>query len=515
MAIRFEMKTSDERVGAAWRGFQRASVFALVWIVSTAAAAQENVSLPMAPSAIVSVLPARQAQQGLAGISATGRAVHFAGGVGVEQATAGPLSLSLDEAINRGLKLNLQVLLANQSERSVEGEISDVRFALLPNMRATAYTNTMELNLAAMGFKASSLAAFGIKPSMFGVIQKVDTTGAEFSAHQVLFDLTDYYLYEAAKSAGEVVEMNRLNARGGVVDAVGTEYLMALADEAQITNAEARVSSDEEVLRQATLARDAGVGVNLDVLRARVRLQVDQQALVQAENSFAEAKIALNRLIGLPAEQELTLTDTVPYAELAEMPLDQTLALAYRQRKDLLGLTAQLGVAARAQKAVKYERIPSVTFNGGYGVVGVTEAGYHGIFTAQGSLKIPLFEEGRFRGESQIAAAQEISLRRQIASLRVTIEAQIRASRMDVETSAELVKVARSSVQLATDALADARERFSAGVDDNLPVVQAQAVLAAAKSQLVATEFQFNQNKLVLARNTGVVESQYKQYLGR
>jgi outer membrane protein TolC len=97
----------------------------------------------------------------------------------------------------------------------------------------------------------------------------------------------------------------------------------------------------------------------------------------------------------------------------------------------------------------------------------------------------------------------------------VTIEQQIRASMLDVESSAELVKVARSNVDLAQQALSDSRDRFAAGVDDNLPVVQAQATLAAAQSQLVNTEFQLNQTRLALARNTGVVETQYKQYLGR
>jgi outer membrane protein TolC len=137
------------------------------------------------------------------------------------------------------------------------------------------------------------------------------------------------------------------------------------------------------------------------------------------------------------------------------------------------------------------------------------------VFTAQGVLKIPIFEEGRFRGETEVAAANEIGLRRQIDSLRVTIDAQVRASRLDVESSAELVKVARSNVDLATQELEDTRDRYAAGVDDNLPVVQAQATLAAAQSRLIATEFQFNQAKLALARNTGVVETQYKQYLGR
>jgi len=433
----------------------------------------------------------------------------------VESATPGELSLSLDDAIIRGLKQNLQVLLANQTERAVRGQISTVFYQLLPNLRATGYTRTQEIDLAALGFKPSSLAAFGFAPGTIHTVLKVDTTSAQLSADQVLFNLPDFYLYAAAKKAANVVTMNTLNTRGGVVQAVGTQYLAALADEAQIANAQALVTADEEVLRQATLAHDAGVGTNLDVLRARVQLQSEQQALVKAQNTFAKDKIALNRLVGLPAEQQLTLTDSVPYADLTEMSLGETKTLAYQRRKDLLELEAQLEVAERSRKAVKYERMPSLAFNGYYGVLGETHGLYHGVFTAQGVLKIPIFEESRFRGETEVAAAQEIGLRHQIESLRVTIDAQVRASRLDVESSAELVKVARSNVDLAAEALQDTRDRFAAGVDDNLPVVQAQATLAAAQSRLIATEFQLNQAKLDLARNTGVVETEYKQYLGR
>ena len=443
------------------------------------------------------------------------QSMHFAGGITVEQATAGPLALGLDDAIDRGVKRNLQVLLANQSEQAVRGQILSVFYELLPNLKASAYTSTQQINLAALGFKPSSFAGFGLPPGTIKSIVKVDTTNAQMSADQVLFNLPDFYLYAAAKKAANVVAMNTLNVRGGIVQAVGVQYLAALADQAQISNAQALVKADQEQLRQATESHDAGVGTNLDVLRARVQLQNEQQMLVRNENAFAKDKVALNRLIGLPADQELSLTDTVPYSVLATLPLDQAKALAYERRKDLLALEAQLEVAQRSRKAVKYERMPSLAFNGYYGVLGETEGLYHGVFTAQGVLKIPIFEESRFRGETEVAAAQEIGLRRQIEALRVTIDAQIRASMMDVETSADLVKVARSNVALAAEALADTRDRFAAGVDDNLPVVQAQATLAAAQSRLVATEFQFNQAKLDLARNTGVVETQYKQYLGR
>jgi outer membrane protein TolC len=466
----------------------------------------------MAPSAIVAGAADRYAGRGL---SPQTTEIRFQGGVTVEPATAGPLPLGLDDAIDRGLKHNLQVLLAAQSERSVRGQISTAFYALVPNMKATAYTNTVEIDLAAMGFKPSSLAGFGIPAGALSTIVKLDTTNAQLGADQVLFNLPDFYLYSAAKKAANVLAMNTLNARGNVVQLVGTQYLATLADEAQIADAQALVTADEEVLRQATLSHDAGVGTNIDVIRARVQLQSEQQTVVRDQNAFAKDKIALNRLIGLPADQELTLTDTVPYSDLAELPLDQAKTVAYRRRKDLLALEAQLEVAQRARKAVKYERMPSLAFNGYYGVIGETHGLYHGVFTAQGVLKIPIFEEGRFRGETEATAAQEIALQHQIESLRVNIDAQIRASMMDVNTSAALVKVARSNVDLATQALADTRDRFTSGVDDSLPVVQAQATLASAQSRLIATEFQFNQAKLNLARNTGVVETEYKQYLGK
>jgi outer membrane protein TolC len=499
------------------------------------AQAQENAALPMAPSALVAALHERDAGtaadrpafgtrtfsadfvagRGLAGQGADISGVRFAGGVGVEQATPGPLALSLDDAVDRGLKYNLQVQLANETERAVKGEILAAIYALLPNMKASAYTNAMEINLAALGFKPSSLAAFGLAPGSVKEIVKVDTTSAQLSVDQVLFSLPDFYLYAAARKATNVASLYVLNVRGGIVQAVGTQYLAALADQAQIANAQALMEADQEVLRQATLSHDAGVGTNLDVLRAKVQLQNEQQALVQAQNTFAKDKIALNRMIGLPAEQELTLTDTVPYAEFSEMPLEQAKVLAYGRRKDLLALEAQLEVAERARKAVKYERLPTVAITGYYGVIGETHGSYHGVFTAQGVLKIPLSEEGRFRGEREVAEAQQTALRQQIDALKVTIDAQIRASRLDVESAQELVKVARSNVDLATQELSDTRDRFAAGVDDNLPVVQAQATLASAQSQLIGTEFQFNQAKLALARNTGVVETQYKDYLGR
>ncbi len=464
--------------------------------IGSGAKAQDSSSLPPAPMPSPSVMTPR-----------------LAGAVVVEKATAGAMPLGIDEAIALGLKRNLQIELGRQNERRVQGEVLTVENALLPSITAEAFSSAKEIDLAAMGFKPAALASFGIKN--FSPLVKVDTTGAQLNVSQQLFNVPAYFLYRSAQKAVEAASFATLNERGNVALTVASGYLRALADAAQITNAQALLKADEVVLRQATASHDAGVGTNLDVLRARVQLQQQQQQLITDENTLAKDKIGLNRLIGLPAEQELTLTDPVPYEEVAEMPLPQARDLAYTRRKDYLQLLSELEVAERSEKAVKYEYAPTVAFGGFYGLLGETQGLYHGVFAAQGQVSIPVFREAEFRGEREVAASQRIGIRQQIASLRDTIDEQIREAMLDVESSQDLVKVARSNVGLSQQVLDDATDRFRAGVDDNLPVVQAQATLAGAQTRLVQTLYQYNAAKLTLARNTGVVETRYRDYLGR
>jgi outer membrane protein TolC len=441
--------------------------------------------------------------------------VKFPGGVLVEQGTPGAMPLSLDDAIARGEKRNLQMLLAVQNERVVRGQVLTAENSLLPSLTAKGALEAQQINLAAEGFKGSALAQFNLPPGAFSQIVKVNTASAQMNLNQQLFNVPAYYLFRAAQQAAKAANFTTLNQEDTVVLSVGTQYLLALADDSQIANAQALEKADEVAYEQAKASHEAGVGTNLDELRARVQLQTQQQALINDENAFAKDKIALNRLIGLPADQEIRLTDTAPYGEFAQLPLEDAKKLAYERRKDLLSLQSQLEVAVKARKGVRAERLPVLSFDGYYGVLGEIGGLYHGVFTATGKVSVPVFQEGQLRGESEVANAQMIGLRHQIVSLRVTIEQQIRSAMLDVQSSNDLVKVAKSNVDLATQELQDASDRFSAGVDDNLPVVQAQATLAAAQSTLVNTLYQYNQSKLRLARNTGVVESQYKVYLGR
>ncbi|WP_074655876.1 TolC family protein [Terriglobus roseus] len=435
-------------------------------------------------------------------------------GVQTPTATAQPLLLSLDDAVRLGLEHNLTISVDLQNQRQITGLQLTAFNALIPSLTASAQSSTQELNLAAMGFKPSSLV--GLLPAgvTFSTIVKVSTTSARLSLSQQLFNLPAFEVYRAAKAQADVAKWNILLDRGDIVQQVASQYLRVLADTASITNAQSQVASDTELERQSQARKDAGTGTNLDLLRARVERQTREQELIADVATFEKDKIQLNRLMGIAADQPLQLTDAVPYHELEALPLDVAKQVAFKRRKDLLSLQAQLRSTELQRRAIAYERLPVVKVNGFYGVLGQTTGLYHGVFSAQGGIDFPIFQEARIRGDREVADSQLSKLRNQLSGLRGDIEQQIQSAMLDMNTSNELVRDATSNVNLAAEALDETRDRYRAGIDDNLPVVRAQATLANAQAQLVSALFQFNNAKLQLARNTGVVESQFDTYLG-
>ncbi len=435
-------------------------------------------------------------------------------GVHTPVSTGQPLQLTLDDAVRLGLQFSLTVAVDEQNARQVRGLQLTALNALIPSLTASAQTSTQEFNLAAMGFNPATIGPLLPPGVVLNTIVKVDTTSARMSLNQQLFNLPAFEVYKASKVTAEVTKYNTLGDRGQIVLNIAGQYLLVLADTATIANAESQLRSDRELERQSQARKDAGTGTNLDLIRAQVERQNREQQLIASTGQYEKDKIVLNRLMGLSADQSLQLVDAVPYHQLEALPLDSAKQVAYKRRKDLLSLQAQLHSAELQRRAVAYERLPVIKLGGYYGVLGQTRGLYHGVFTAQGGLDFPIFQEAQIRGDREVADAQLSGLRSQLNSLRGDIEQQIRSAMLDIATADTLVHDATSNVDLAAEALDETGQRFRAGIDDNLPVVRAQATLANAQAQLVSALYQFNTAKLQLARYTGVIESQYDTYLG-
>jgi outer membrane protein TolC len=444
----------------------------------------------------------------------------FYGSVTLEPATDGVLTLSLDDAVKRGLKTNLGLKEAEQTEKSFRGQEVAAFQYFLPEISVTGAHGHNQFNLAAFGFTPAVLSkaasAFpGVDLSGISFITDADVTTAQVNLDQTIFSGAYISGYKAARAAEKSSYFGRMSARGEVVQQVATAYLAVIADAAEVANAKALLDADKVLLDQAHAKHEAGTVANLDELRAKVQYQQQQQTVLADENRREKAEILLKREIGIAPGQKIELSDPAPYSELASRTPEALKTEAYANRQDYQNLQAQQLEVKNLITASKAERLPTLTFKGNYGATSVVGSVTHGTFSAIGTLKIPIFREASLRGDLDVARAQFQGVSQQLGDLHDRIEQQVRSAQLDVEATQKLVDVARSNVDLASRALSDETDRFRAGVDDTLPLVQAQSTLQSAQSNLVESLYQFNLAKLALARTTGVEEQQYRAYLGR
>ena len=451
------------------------------------------------------------------GPNPTSAANPFFGSVTLRPATEEVLKLSLDEAVSLGLKNNLGLKEAENGEKAIKAEKLQAVQEFLPTVMLNGSTGFFQHNLAALGFGPDALKKFpgGVLPAGLAFITKDDLTQGQIQYGQMLFSGPVIAAYKAAGAAEKAAHFAKMSARGEVVQQVATAYLHAIAAASEVDNARALEAEDKLLLSQVRAAHEAGTAANLDELRARVQLQAQQQALIAAENALEKDLILLKREIGIDPGQKIWLTDTAPYSELAEQTPEEVRAVAYQNRQDYQNLQNQVVEYQGVKLAYRAQRLPSLSFRGYYAVSKVNGVGSHGNFAAQGSLSLPFFRESSLRGQVQVAQANLNAVNAQLDDLREHIDQQVRSALLDVAASTKLVDVARSNVELATRALADETDRVNAGVDDNLPLVTAQATLASAQSNLVESLYQYNVSKLLLARAAGVLETQYRVYLGR
>ena len=437
----------------------------------------------------------------------------YYGSATIAPVTPDVIQLSLDDAIVRGLEHNLALTLAKENQGAAHAQSLGELAPLLPTVDGTVAFGIHQYNLRAEGFKPGLIP--GSPLGSIPLIQVVTVTQAQANYSQSLFDYSQYKSYRSAKASEKAAFYNTQSSRGLVVLTVGTTYLRAVAAASEVENARALLRTDETLLYQAVEQHKAGIVANLDELRARVTYQSQQQVLIASENAFEKAKIALNREIGLPAGQKIALMDVAPYQDLATLSLDEARKEAYANRQDYQSIQAQVKAAELNRQAAKYARLPTVSAGGNYGLTGVVGSVYHGTFAAVGTINFPIFKEAKIRGDQHVAEAQLGNTLAQLSDTRSKIDEQLRDSLLDVQAAQELVRVSRSNVELATKTLEQVTDRFQAGIDDNLPVVTAQSTLANAQNRLVASLYRFNQAKLGLARNLGIIDTQYKAYLGR
>jgi outer membrane protein len=422
---------------------------------------------------------------------------------GAARTTNAPSTLSLQEAIQIAIQNNLATLLAQERQSEARGLEHESRAGLLPQVSGSAYQANLTQNLAALGFQPGTFP--GIKTTFIGPFNNFD---ARARLVQSIFSLSAIRNYQAGREGVRVAELQQGLAREQVATATALTYLDALRSARSVVAAQANVELAQTLLTLAQDQHNAGVATGVDVTRAQTRLAQEQVRLAEAQTADEQSRLNLQRVVGLPLGSQLTLTDTLNFADEPLPSIETAVTQAGEQRPEVRIAEAETTLAGYEHRAARAELYPSVDFVGDYGVSGITPTNTD-LPTRRVAiqLNVPIFNGGLTRGRIEVASSRERQAELELGSVRGQVEEDVRLAFATLGTTAALVRASDQTVTLAERELEMSRDRFRNGVADNIEVVTAQAALSNARDAQVTALAQYNAARLNLAAALGRAES--------
>ncbi len=430
----------------------------------------------------------------------------------VSGATAAELiqPLTLDHALALGLRNNLGQVSQSNSVLQAKGQRLVARSALLPNVSSTLGETLEKINLAAQGFRSPIVPIPGI-PATVGPINFFDARAVKLN--QTLVDFAQLRNLRSASQNVKSIQASALDARDLVVLAVAGSYLQVVAAQARVVAARAQVESSRASYQQAADRFEAGTNARIDVTRSQVQYQTDVQRLRADQADVERQKLTLSRIVGLPNGSVYGIEQEFPFTPLQDLNVEAALKRANENRADLLSAKQGVQAAESSLSAAHSEYLPSFSFTGDYGALGVNPAQAHGTFTIAGTITVPIFQGGRVQGDSEQARATLNQRKAELQDTFGVIDRDVREAFIDLNAAADQVGVAESNVSLANETSVQARDRFMAGVTDTVEVVQAEQAVAQANNDYISAVFEHNMAKVALSRAMGQAEITVKQLL--
>ena len=429
----------------------------------------------------------------------------FLGSVPADKIPAGRVTLALADAVKLGLAANLGALTADDTARASRALRLSALSNLLPYLSIDVSETSTQVNLAAFGFKFNLPPGLGFSiPTVVGPFQYSQALG---NLTQSVWDPVARRNWHASQESERASNLSARDAREMVVLAVAGAYLQTIATDAQVISQRAQVDNAQAVYHQAEVRKEAGTNARIDVTRTLVELQGQEQRLNALQADLRKQKLALARLIGLPLDRELVLSDPLAFNPSAVPEPAGAVQQAFQARWDLKAAESQVRAAEIVVSAAHAERLPSATLTADYGVLGPSPGSNHGVYTVTGAVNVPLYQGGRVKADVEQAEATLHQRQAELADQRGRVEQEVRSALIELETAIGEVRLAENNRGFANETLREAQDRFNAGVTTTVEVVQAQEQVASADSDYISGLFAFDLARISLSRAMGQAET--------
>jgi outer membrane protein len=414
------------------------------------------------------------------------------------------LRLTLDQAVGLALKQNTTAQIAVLTAAQSVQDKNIARAALLPQANLNVSDEATRENIQAQ-FSGQKIPGF---PQHIGPFQ-VFSAGPSFGAP--VFDLTLWRRYQSARDTANASKATSLSTREQVILLVVSQYIGTLRAVANVQASQSRVDLAQALYDQAADLQKEGVGTGIDTLRANVELQNEKQRLIEAEADRETSLFALSRLLNLDPRQPLELADSLSFFDTPQPDAEPSIELALAERQEWKALELQIKAAGNDKKASQASRLPYLRFDGNWDYLGSSTSTGIPTYTYAASISMPIFTGGRIHAEITRANLEIQKLEQQQQDLRNQIALDVKTALINLNSARNEVQVANLGVQLSKEEVDQARDRFKAGVANNIEVIQAQDSLARANDNQIAALYRFNQARADLARSIGQMEKVYSK----
>ncbi len=425
-----------------------------------------------------------------------------------------PLQLSLADAVQRGLRANLGIITAATSSYQSGTQRSQALSQLLPQISLEAQATETQINLAAYGLSSLSGGGGALSAGLPEIIGPFHYVQGQANLNWQNVSVTNYRNLQVAKQVDTAARLSLRDAREMVILAVGGTYMQIAAAAARVDAQALQVKYAQATYDQAKTRLEAGTNTRIDMTRSLVQLQTEQERLISLQSDLDQQKIAFARLIGVPQSSTLVLSDPLGVAGVTPPEADAELKLARANRQDLKAAEAQVRAGEEAASGARAERVPSFSFTGYYGANGPTPTQSHGVFSATGTINVPIFDGGKIRADVDQAQSTLRQRKAEYADLQGQVEQQVRNALVQLRAAIGQVKLAQSNREYALETLQQAQDRFEAGVTTTVEVVQAQQGEGSAENDYINGLFAYDLARLSLARATGQAETDFNSILG-
>ncbi len=414
-----------------------------------------------------------------------------------------PVKLTLQDAIQRALKQNPQVVIANLNIAESQQNANVARSAILPQAALEVSEAVRRANIQAQ--IGLAFPGFPKHVGPFWVFQG----GPSFSIP--LLDLTAYRRWRAAREDIAGSRAEEISAREQNVQLVVSQYLGTLRAAADVTAARSRMDVAKALLDLAADLQRNGAGTRIDTARADVQYQNERQNVLVAETQLKTSAYALARLLDIDPRTPIELTDQKSFFETPAFEGNTSVDAAFANRPELQAIESRLRSLQLQRRAAADQRLPRLTITGDWAEQGLSPGSAIPTYNYQGNIDIPLFTGGRIRAQQAVADLEIRKAEQDRIDTRNLVAVQVQTAIAELESARNQVEVATHALDLAREVLGQARDRFQAGVANNIEVIQAQDDVARANDNQIQALYRYNQARADLARATGQIERIYSK----